>query len=382
MVPVPIFHNWIPPKSVRVVQIAGWGIPDTIRGLEYKGNFHERCTSAGMNSFCHDEGTFDYAPLFTFDGDGTVVFPSQIGMATATEMYFVDLNGYNNSLGNSTINFRKDRTHASVLEVGDLRDLLKSIISEEINPANGLNYIKTSITQLNTGSLKKLIRLSLRSPVKIDVFDQQGSHIGISSSSTPSYTLYDTQMPNSYYLEMGEGKYLGFSLDSTKTIKLQGIGTGTFTLSFDQYQGDTKEASQTFTDIPVSTTTKATLLMSTINDAKELSLDNDGNGTIDTIVFTDENKETITFQTLKNEILKLDSKVRPSLVNQVSTAEKQFAKKNYTTTKALFIVLKKEINLLSQKKIGNKWQIEKIQALKILAVIDVLIAQMDEFVHR
>jgi parallel beta-helix repeat protein len=372
--------NWIPPKNIRIVQIAGWGIPSTIRGLEYKGNFHQHCNNAGMNTFCWDEGKFDVELLFTFDGDGRVVLPSQIGMATTTEMYFVDLYRYNTDNYFSFLD-PVDRTHASVLEVDTVRDLLQNIIEEKENPANSLRYIKTEISQLNPTGINKLIRLSLRSPVRIDIFNQQGSHLGISASSTPNYTLYDTEMPNSYYLEMGEGKYLGFSLEASTTIKLQGTGTGTFTLSLEQYQGDTKEASQTFTDIPVSTTTKATLIINTLNDAKELALDNDGNGTIDTIVFTDENKETITFQTLKNEILKLDSKVRPALLNQATVAEKQFAKKNYIATKALLLVLKKEIQVLSQKKIANKWQIEKMQALRITAVIDELISQMDEFIY-
>ncbi|MCK9351603.1 MAG: NosD domain-containing protein [Candidatus Paceibacterota bacterium] len=373
--------TWVPHKSMRVIQIAGWGIPDTIRGLEYKGNFHQYCNNAGMNTFCWDEGKLDVEPMFTFDGDGRVVLPSQIGMATATETYFVDLNEHNNSYYFLFGGLQKNRSHASILEVDSTRTLISKIIENTPNPEKDLWFIKTDKSQLDLFRLKKLVRLSLRSPVQIDIFNQQGGHVGISASSTPNYTFYDTEMPNSYYLEMGEGKYLGFQLEASTTIKLQGIGTGVFTLELEQYQGDVKEASQTFTDIPVSTSTKATLLMSTLNDAKELALDNDGNGTIDSIVFTEENKETITFQTLKNEIQKLDSKLRPSLLNQISVAEKQFAKKNYIATKALLVVLQKEIQVLSQKKIGNKWQIEKIQALRINAVIDELVAQMDEFIQ-
>jgi hypothetical protein len=47
----------------------------------------------------------------------------------------------------------------------------------------------------------------------------------------------------------------------------------------------------------------------------------------------------------------------------------------------LLLVLKKEVDLLSRKKVANKWQIEKMQALRITAVIDEFIAQADELVH-
>lgn len=58
------------------------------------------------------------------------------------------------------------------------------------------------------------IRLSLHSPVKIDLYDTSNKHTGISTSSTPDFTLFEEQIPNSYYLEFGEGKYLGMSSSS------------------------------------------------------------------------------------------------------------------------------------------------------------------------
>ena len=363
--------NWVPPKKMRVVQIAGWGIPETIRGIEYKGNFHKKCSSAGMNTFCWNEGTFDVEPMFTFDGDGTVVLPSQIGMATTTETYFVDLNEHNNSLGNPDINFRKNRTHGSVLEVDNARTLIENIVKKIESPASSLDYIKINKTQLIPEDLDPLIRLSLHSPVKADIYDQFGNHLGLTATTT------DTQLPNSYYLEMGEGKYLGFQLEASTTIQLQGTGTGTFTLNLEQYQGDTKEGTQTFTDIPVTSTTKATLVINTLEDAKELALDQDGNGTIDSVVFTDENKETVTFQTLKKQIQTLTTKTKPVLLIEVAVAEKQFNKRNYKAVKALLLVLKKEIEVLSKQKIKNKWQIEKNEALRLFTTLDVLIEKVN-----
>jgi pimeloyl-ACP methyl ester carboxylesterase len=370
--------NWIPPEKMRVVQIAGWGIPETIRGVEYKENYHLVCPmnyagGGAQMPNCTETRKFDVAPMFTFDGDGTVVVPSQTGMATTTETYFVDLYRHN-------IQFfgrKKNRTHGSVLEVDSLRDLIENIVKNTESPANNLDFIKTDKSQLDKGGLKDLIRLSLHSPVKVDITDKDDNHVGISASSTPEWTAYDTEMPNSYYLEMGEGKYLGFPLEASTTIKLQGTGTGTFTLNLEQYQGDTLERTQTFTDIPVSTTTKATLVINTLNDAKELNLDQNGDGTVDSVVFTDENKETVTFQTLKTQIQALTTKTKPVLLIEVAVAEKQYNKKNYKAAKALLLVLKKEIEVLSKQRIKNKWQIEKNGALRLFAILDALIEKMN-----
>jgi pimeloyl-ACP methyl ester carboxylesterase len=370
--------NWVPPAGMRVVQIAGWGIPDTIRGIEYKAKTEYFPCAMFTRDVC-SKIVFDTAPMFTFDGDGTVVVPSQIGMATTTEMYFVDLNGYNNQWGDEHINFQKNRSHGSILEVENVRTLINNLVKKSEEPGKDLLFIKTDQLHFDGAGLnKKLIRLSLHSPIKVDVTDQNGNHIGISASSTPERTVYDTQMPNSYYLEMGEGKYLGFQLEASTTIQLQGTGTGTFTLNLEQYQGDTREGTQTFTDIPVNTTTKATLVINTLNDAKELALDQDGNGTIDSMVFTDENKETVTFQTLKNQIQTLTTKTKPVLLVEVAVAEKQFNKGNYKATKALLLVLKKEIETLSKQKIKNKWQIEKNDALRLFAILDALMEKVDK----
>jgi hypothetical protein len=363
-----VIDNWVPPNTMRVVQIAGWGIPDTIRGVEYKAySTAKECSSTpatGSDTSCGFDWHYDMTPIFTFDGDGTVVVPSQTAMSTET--YWVDLNGYNNK--------HIDRKHGSILEVEDARTLIENIFENKVDIVQGLIYVKTDKNQLQMNDHKDLVRLSLHSPVNVDIYDSTGNHIGISASSTETQTFYDTQMPNSYYLNFGEGKYLGFQLEASTTIQLQGTGSGTFTLNMDQYQGDTKEGSQTFTDIPVSTTTKATFVINTLNDAKELALDQNGDGTIDSVVFTDENKQTVTFQTLKDEIQKLLPNVRPSFLNQTATAEKQFNKGNNKATKALLLVLKKEVEKLSSKK---NTSIQQTDTLRVLTVINTLVEKIN-----
>jgi hypothetical protein len=119
-----------------------------------------------------------------------------------------------------------------------------------------------------------------------------------------------------------------------------------------------------------------------LDDAKELALDQNGDGTIDFIALTDENKETITFATLKNQIQTLTTKTKPVLLVEVVIAEKQFNKGNYKAAKALLLALKKEIEALSRQKIKDKWQIEKTEALKLFATIDVLLEKVNTHITK
>ncbi|MEK9186038.1 MAG: alpha/beta hydrolase, partial [Patescibacteria group bacterium] len=56
-----ILDNWIPPSSIEVIQIAGWGL-DTIGGIRYGCNF----------LICSSLSTLNRKLLFTTEGDGTV----------------------------------------------------------------------------------------------------------------------------------------------------------------------------------------------------------------------------------------------------------------------------------------------------------------------
>jgi hypothetical protein len=51
--------------------------------------------------------------------------------------------------------------------------------------------------------------------------------------------------------------------------------------------------------------------------------------------------------------------------------------RSYVLLKALLLVLKKEIEVLSKQRIKNKWQIEKNYALRLFATIDALIEKVN-----
>jgi hypothetical protein len=50
--------------------------------------------------------------------------------------------------------------------------------------------------------------------------------------------------------------------------------------------------------------------------------------------------------------------------------------RSYVLLKALLLVLKKKIEVLSKQRIKNKWQIEKNDALRLFATLDALIEKV------
>ena len=104
-------HNtidaWIPPSNIKVTELAGWGV-STVRGLKYVG---KRECSAGATG-CIMVNHLDRRPLFTEEGDETVVAPSAtVGSST----YYLDLR---------SLKF----VHKNILEAPYSLDFVKSLL--------------------------------------------------------------------------------------------------------------------------------------------------------------------------------------------------------------------------------------------------------------
>jgi len=251
---------WTPPQGVIVHQIAGWGI-DTVRGIKYVkgGRFH----CLGVNP------CLDYDPLITEDGDGTVVAPSALVMSTSTEnvqRWWVDLAEYD-TLISSEIN------HADILEISELHDLLRSIISRS-SPIILPQYV--SQTKPDTLKDEKRLRFTLHSPLSLDLYDSDGRYTGISTSTGEMVT----EIPGTYYHEFGHVKYVSAPASSSPRVVLRGYEDGGFTLKIEEVFANHVVASTTFADIPSSTTTVVDLDISTgmIREIGPLLIDRDGDG--------------------------------------------------------------------------------------------------------
>ncbi len=120
------------------------------------------------------------------------------------------------------------------------------------------------------------------------MYDTNGNHTGISASSTTEFTLHDEQIPNSFYLEFGEGKYLGMPGTEPHTVKLKGLDQGTFTLEVKEQVGDVTKKEVTFANVPVTASTTGVMVITNLTEATPplLLLDLDGDGTNDLTLST------------------------------------------------------------------------------------------------
>ncbi len=105
---------------------------------------------------------------------------------------------------------------------------------------------------------------ALTNVVAIDLYDDEGNHTGHAASSTANSPIYDEQIPNSYYLEFGEGKYLGMPGTEAHTVKLDGLAKGTFTLKLQEQVGDVTMKEVVFEDIPVTASTTGTIMLTSL----------------------------------------------------------------------------------------------------------------------
>src|SRR3989338_11655167 len=201
--------SWEPPKdangnpTIEVYQVAGWGL-DTIRGIHY-----DDCdTFACRNTLA----TLDRELMETQEGDGTVVSPSATAMDAPT--FYLDLPDHNRE---GLLNQRRNRSHADILEVAQLQELIKQIIFNELD----LNSLPAHISLQKPEAEDSDKRLHIRglSPISIDVYDTAGNHTGPVPNS--NLQLFEAQIPNSYYYKIGEKTYVGLDTQDQYRIEIR-----------------------------------------------------------------------------------------------------------------------------------------------------------------
>lgn len=291
-------HNsidtWTPPAGLRVVEVAGWGL-DTVASFEYYPKL-TGCTGGSVG--CVSPYVLDQKPIFTVDGDKTVVEPSALYMEG--EKWWVNLPAHNGQL---TL-LRRNREHKDILEVNELNSLLVSILKKiEFTPTN---LVMSRSEPVDTSNR---LRISIHSPVSIGSYDSLGNFTGKICSNTEDFCYIQEDIPNSSYLEFGEGKYINMFEENLKKVVLQGTGSGTFTFISEKVVPGGQTTASTFTDIPVTTQTQGEVVLNTITQALELKLDVTGDGTIDFTLAPTAEFDPITFlQIIKATIDSFDIK--------------------------------------------------------------------------
>lgn len=294
---------WQPPAGIEVVQIVGWGL-DTIRGIEYFVD--EDCTSSCI---------LDRKPIFTIDGDRTVVTPSADVMDVET--FYIDLDDHN-----SFFRSLRDRGHADIMEVGTVQTLIKKIIQGDAGELPQFTTIEKPIGD------KSNLRISVHSPVEIHLYDSAGNHTGPIQNQNSNLSLIEETIPNSYYLPFGEGVYVGLDTEDEYTIELVGTDTGRFTLEIEEILNDEIVDTTTFKNVPVLSGSIAKLTTKTVSDTSALALDIEGDGTPDTMIEPSENVDPETALSVLKKIvysLNLNNRIEKELIRQIERVEKILA---------------------------------------------------------
>jgi len=253
-------HNkidvWTPPAGLKVVEVAGWGL-DTVASFQYYPKYECDNATTGIVS-C--KNILDEKPIFTSDGDKVVVEPSAMYM-NANKVW-VDLT-------------KTKEEHKNILEIPQLENFISSLIENQTPTYDSV------LTQAEPIETSNRLHISIHSPATISAHDKNGNFTGKICPDTSDFCYAQEDIPNSSYVEFGEGKYLNLSQDSLQSVTLQGTDTGTFTLDMQTVTPNGQSTTQSFVDIPVTTQTQADITVDQTTGAPQLALDVTGDGKTD-----------------------------------------------------------------------------------------------------
>ena len=218
----------------------------------------------------------------------------------------------------------------------------------------------------------------MHSPVVLHFYDALGRHTGPIPNPDPAsdLELFEEQIPNSYYWQIGEGQYGGADDATTTTIVLQGLDLGAFTIETEELVGDVLATTTRYADIPVTSSTTATIVAGG-GVTSTLSMDVDGDGTTDVVLQGGEEGLTTEqlIAILKGIIKTLDmpDKKEAKLMKEIQKLEKELAKEHKSAkvekrkTKHAFNELIRTINRYEKRKILTHEEAEEL--LKIIGEI-------------
>jgi hypothetical protein len=276
---------WTAPASVRAIAISGFGL-DTAKGITYVEKKEKDCLLLVI--VCKDVTKLTHRADMTTAGDGTVIAASEA--SGNTETYMLDIAGANNA--NQT-NWR----HGTVTESKPLQQLFAKLL--EGDTAELPTFVSQTVPEATTART----RIRVLSPVTLDAYDDQGRHTGPAKNpdATSDLLYKEEQIPNSYYEEFGEGKYLGLPADANVTIRLQGTDTGTFTYEVTKVDRSGNETVMTYEDVPVTSSTTASMAL-TPSGAIQLDIDSDSDGSMDANLAGGESMNPLTYMGIMRQL--------------------------------------------------------------------------------
>ncbi|MFY9221891.1 MAG: hypothetical protein WAQ98_04435, partial [Blastocatellia bacterium] len=300
-----IYDNYIFPEHIRVIEVAGWGLP-TIKSIEYITR----------------HGKLNYKTNFTRGGDKTVVYPSAVS-SNVDEEYYFNLFQYNKTSDS-------DIQHRDILSSVSVKNIINAVVKRDnIVIDNFISKIKQSTLEIDDALV-----ISTHSPVILGTYDQFGNFTGIELNQDLSQEVLSVRedIPNSSFISNSDGQYIFLPKDGVYDFVYKGVGDGPTTVEVDSFVADDMLPIVSYTDIPTTVLTKVFFEVS--GDTPEntiLNIDQNGDGIVDEIIHHDEYVFSIPelLVILKDKIntLKVKQNIKKSLLQRVENLDKKFAKK-------------------------------------------------------
>ena len=258
------------PSTTTVYEVAGVGVatPATLRYFT-----DTKCTEVTPSTGGAIPVCLKYAPQLGYrvaevvDGDGTVVAPSAVAIPSGSgvEKWWLDLLGYNDEY--------LDRKHRDILEAEDVRSFIIDVATEEDNAS--YEYLAT--TSPNYTNTNRLV-YQLHSPLDLFVSLEDGQVVG---SSTPILRGVE-------YRRYGEVQHLSIpSEERGYEVRLSGLGSGSFTLDIEEYEGNVIKERVTYSALLSSTSTQVVITPTptlALSDTR-LKIDYAGDGVFEAVAW-------------------------------------------------------------------------------------------------
>lgn len=281
------------PENIKFYEIAGIGVP-TLEKLTYKSRLL---------------GTIpvDYKLNFSCDGDKTVV--SQSAIDSALNPYYLNLFNYQKDTGNKF-------SHSDLMENPEIINLISNITTDTNKDIPHMTTTKPSLSEC------KFKIFGIFSPADLDVYDLAGRHTGIDRDiSTNNFMAFDTEIPGSDFFMIGDQKYVVVPDEGEYNVKIDGTGTGVFTLDILTQANDQIINNTSYNNVPVNPKLEAQIVVSSNNPEEvTLKIDSNGDGKIDQQVSPNNEENPLYYLEVIRKIiieLSLPKKIEKPLLQKI-----------------------------------------------------------------
>ncbi|MFA6353810.1 MAG: alpha/beta hydrolase [Candidatus Paceibacterota bacterium] len=354
--------NLIIPSNIKLIQLAGWG-KDTLVGIKYVEKTACDYPIFGLN-ICIPKKILDIRPITDMNGDKTVVAPSAL-YDDQGEKYWLDLSS-------------SKLEHKNIFEDSSTLQFIENIITKN-------TLVTNKIYQQKQPYIKNRNKISVHSPVTLGAYDSLGNFTGkICPEENSDFCQIIEDIPNSFYLEFGEGKYLNVDENEMNKIVLKGTDIGTFTYESEKVLPTGESTVISFIDIPTTSQTTAEITTNPNTQTQELKLDINSDGIMDITLQPNNTFDSVIYlQVMRKTIENLDiTKARKNgFLNRIDNTIKAIEKGKIVKSKLKVERFMNVLEKIADKKESKKQkphQLSKTEAEQLLVMLDQLLINLNK----